>query len=186
MVSIIDEQTAEPIEPSTPVEPTAPVEPPQGPPQTEGPQTEEQAPAEPQPAAPDAGDGDGNGGALDPSHESSPEPETPQVPPPSQIECEKCGHLNLLLPETPVYELPPSSRYETCPECLGGGMIATGSFVAGKARELCTVCKGNGYIDTQNAGNDDGGSPPSLGELRPDSDPPWPGATWDQDAGTWR
>jgi hypothetical protein len=166
-------------------------------PTTNGESTEPKGPADaPEPATPDhpqveqepstpTGPSEAPGSEPDggdtpdaPSTGPPPEGSADRVPEPVQVECEACGHMNLLTPDTSVYPLAHSESFTTCAECLGNGRVLTGSLVLTNMVETCPRCQGRGYLDSST------GEAPPLLPLDADA-PPWEGAVKDEH-GTWR
>lgn len=77
------------------------------------------------------------------------------------------------------FEIRQSPRYESCPDCVGTGVVLTGSFDPAVATILCERCTGRGYVDKAT------GEVPRLLH-NPQGEPPFEGMKWNDEAGEWR
>lgn len=126
------------------------------------------------------------GAESDPPAESSPtgervasadpdEAEMPEVPA-WVITCPTCNTSIPFVPGIEGYEPSMSKSLTTCPDCDGMGEVKTGSLVAEHAVVKCDRCTALGYIAK------DGTAPPTVLEH---GKPPWEGAKWNVELGTW-
>jgi hypothetical protein len=132
----------------------------------------------------DPGDGDAAGADAPPGlapAEPEPEPAEPAEPSGKLVfVCQHCGKANDLMAEGAMVAEPQAhERYTTCPGCRGLGRVDSGSLVAGKGTLPCPDCGGAGYLDLSTPGQ-----PPA--EVEAQGEPPWPGAVYNGETGTWQ
>lgn len=92
------------------------------------------------------------------------------------ITCTNCGTAIPFVPGIEGYEPSMGKGFSTCTGCDGFGEVKTGSQVAAHAIMSCPDCHGKGYFGPEGV---------QAATVVPVSEPPWQGATWNTELGTW-
>lgn len=107
-----------------------------------------------------------------------PEPDLPEEVevPAFVILCPNCNTAVPFVPGIEGYEPSMGKDFETCPGCDGMGNVKTGSLVPEFAVLPCPDCQSKGFILKDGV---------TLAEVQPHGTPPWEGAKWNAELGTW-